>query len=942
VDTKNYRITALDHPDGLTIELPDRGTITLKKKDGGKVTVTAAPKPVLPVAEGPKPRRVTDPVALATFPNAADGLERSDLSKDALAYLGGGDPDNVPPELVAVLGDTRFRVSHPGGAMAYSPDGKQLAVANDTGEIRFFAAQTGRLLRHIRVRFYPIERLAFSPDGRYLVAEGPNEIFSGAIDVETGRRVWGPVPYRVHSFAFAPDGTGMYLLGTSGARLSLECREIATGNIIDRVPWGSLRHLLFVPQTGAFTFSADGDNLAVARGQAADRNSSIDVLIGIKSEPGKKPVTLKAAADLALAFTPDGKTLVAVGRELPLADPRDGNAAKPTGRIGGWGRVATSRWDTATGNKLTTANLLGSAATWPCALSPDGKTLALREKLSFRVEFVDTETGKPRSESGGHAATISALSFSPLGKYLASSDRYGTKLWDLATAREVASWPERPTYRLVFSPDETLLALARGTEVWVHRVPDGKQLHVLDAKVRQPVESIAFSPDGALIAANGGRDTVRVWRVSDGKELRILSYPKTVSCVLFAPDGSRLYAAGASGIGIWETQTGLEVKHLFDGQPIARLEWLADGKTLAAYTPGAVRHIDPETGAERRTISVPQSAERSEHDHLFSPGARFLAAVTTGGVSVTQVGTEPERQRLFRLSPARETSPETAGSAAFSPDGRYLACGNGEGVIGLLRLSRKDTVPELQVLAPTARERAERPNAADGREHEKVPAVARTYLGGGDPKRAPKDVVAVLGDVRFRHSISHAQPIYSGDGKMLAVVGRGGVCIFAATSGALVSRLENTQSMGDGWRAAFSPDNRFLAVWHAGNKVGLYSTGSGRKVRTFDAPAQAAAAAFSPDGKHVVICAGDNRHVFQYEIETGKGGGLVNEQMAGAVDAAFWPGHPDGPVLGILHHDARIDLWKDATGPKRTRWQPHKGIALAMAFRVCPIRGRTT
>jgi hypothetical protein len=212
------------------------------------------------------------------------------------------------------------------------------------------------------------------------------------------------------------------------------------------------------------------------------------------------------------------------------------------------------------------------------------------------------------------------------------------------------------------------------------------------------------------------------------------------------------------------------------------MAWLPDGKTLAAYFRSSVWHLDPEAGMVRRKTPVP-SSPLIDRDFFPSPGARFLAKITTQGFTLTQLGSEPARQRLFRLSPARESSGDDSGSAAFSPDGRYLACGNAEGVISLLRLSEQGKVPDLQARAPTARELAKRGNGADGLKHEEVPAVARAYIGGADARKAPSELVAVLGDTSFRCPNGAGRPAYSPDGKLLAVPGGNQVQLFDAASG---------------------------------------------------------------------------------------------------------------------------------------------------------------
>ena len=63
-----------------------------------------------------------------------------------------------------------------------------------------------------------------------------------------------------------------------------------------------------------------------------------------------------------------------------------------------------------------------------------------------------------------------------------------------------------------------------------------------DAEVR----SVAFSPDGKLLASGSGDNTVKLWDAATGAEVRTLSgHSRWVTSVAFSPDGMWLtYAAG--------------------------------------------------------------------------------------------------------------------------------------------------------------------------------------------------------------------------------------------------------------------------------------------------------------------------------------------------------------------------------------------------------------
>ena len=84
-----------------------------------------------------------------TKPNALDALKPEDVPERVRAYFGGGDAKKAPPELIGVLGDPGFRTKGEASNIAYSPNGKILAVGGK-GRLELFDTANGRLLRTLR------------------------------------------------------------------------------------------------------------------------------------------------------------------------------------------------------------------------------------------------------------------------------------------------------------------------------------------------------------------------------------------------------------------------------------------------------------------------------------------------------------------------------------------------------------------------------------------------------------------------------------------------------------------------------------------------------------------------------------------------------------------------------------------------------------------------
>src|SRR5438067_2900 len=96
------------------------------------------------------------------------------------------------------------------------------------------------------------------------------------------------------------------------------------------------------------------------------------------------------------------------------------------------------------------------------------------------------------------------------------------------------------------------------------------------------VNSVAFSPDGKILASGSVYNTVKLWDVTTGAELRTLD-SGNVTSVTFSPDGKTL-AIGSFELDLWDVATGVKVREL---RPLKQhislvfsVAFSPDGKTL--------------------------------------------------------------------------------------------------------------------------------------------------------------------------------------------------------------------------------------------------------------------------------------------------------------------------------------------------------------------------
>jgi WD40 repeat protein len=367
----------------------------------------------------------------------------------------------------------------------------------------------------------------------------------------------------------------------------------------------------------------------------------------------------------ALAFSPDGKSLLSVG----------------------WGEASLSTvrlWDAADGKeKWSVRQRFASCA----AFTPDGRSIAVGGGIGV-VRLWQAETGREMHKLTGDQGAVSAVAFSPDGKGMFTAGGSGKlHLWDATNGEEIRAFigHDREVLALTLSGDGKTLAStgADGTlRVW--EVETGKES--LEIVLPHATDALALSSDGkTLFAADDGK--VRRWTVL-GKELTPLKVgDKPVQRLALSGDGRTLATSADDLILIWDVETGKIIGRIarLPGD-VTALAFRADGKAIAAADANFILHL----------WEIPEGKERfAEQRHrgavtavAYSPKGNIAATASEDGVLLIWDATSGKPLRVCddgRRWPSR---------LAFSDDGATLtAGGQGREVIGTWEVSTGRKLP---------------------------------------------------------------------------------------------------------------------------------------------------------------------------------------------------------------------------------------------------------
>ncbi len=422
-------------------------------------------------------------------------------------------------------------------SLSFSFDGRLLATGFDDGAVRLWDAQSRQLLLTLRGHDSRVRSIAFSSDDRLLASSAFDAV--NLWDVQTGRLL--------HSWDFKTTEVYGILVSSNSRRIAV--RHSSGVSVWDLESYQLVRE--FSLSDGPAALSPDGRMLAFKGPSNTIELWDIDANKKLQSRDGYNQVS-------SIVFSPDSRQLAFAASNGDVAlwdiqtsqlvhalnpgfspailaisfDGRKLAAAALDGRI--------KVWDTATGQLIRSIDGHEKAVAG-LALSSDGQMLASASKdqtvkLWNARTFQITQTIELENRAR-------SVAFSPKNQILAYTYGKRVALWDVQNNQLIRLLEDHPDdiYNAVFSFDGHALAVVSGQGIHFYHTDSWTKFRLISTDA---MPDVAFLPDSQFIATISG-SKINIWNTRTGSLLHSLRERNELklTSVAFAPDG-RLLAAG--------------------------------------------------------------------------------------------------------------------------------------------------------------------------------------------------------------------------------------------------------------------------------------------------------------------------------------------------------------------------------------------------------------